>query len=100
MIAYALHLGRLPPCHPTSSRSLYLDSGWCEVEGADGGEGGGDREDERMAECDAKYTHLSTGGAGSLLGDGPSLRQAQLIGRLDCSCTCRNHLSFAIRKNN
>lgn len=35
VIAYALHLGRLPPYHPTSSRSLYLDSnrvGWRRAE--------------------------------------------------------------------
>lgn len=76
MIAYALHLGRLPPCHPTSSRSLYLDSGWC---GGDGGsEKEGDREDERMGGCDAKYTHLSTPRARSLLCDSPSLGQAEL----------------------
>lgn len=44
VIAYALHLGRLPPYHPTSFRSLYLDSRRCGVAGAERKE----RSKERM----------------------------------------------------
>lgn len=38
----------------------------------------GDGQDERMGGCDAKYTHLSTPRARSLLCDSPSLGQAEL----------------------
>lgn len=78
VIAYALHLGRLPPCHPSSSRSLYLDSGWSGSAGWGQRKGVGDRQDERMGGCNAKYTHLSTPRARSLLCDSPSLGQENL----------------------
>lgn len=46
--------------------------------GGRGKEGEVDRQDERMGGCDAKYTHLSTPRARSLLCDSPSVGQAEL----------------------